>query len=47
MKGGFKEEEKPFLSLAGLNVKLRAAGLDSVKSMPMIQFNQGPNGSSV
>lgn len=42
MKGGFKEEEKPFLSLAGLNLKLRAAGLDSVKSMPMIQFNQGP-----
>lgn len=41
MKGGFKEEEKPFLSLAELNVKLKAAGLDSVKGMPMIQFNQG------
>lgn len=42
MKGGFKEEEKPFLSLAELNVKLKAAGLDSVKGMPMIQFNLGP-----
>jgi dipeptidyl-peptidase-4 len=43
MKGGSEEEEKPFLSLAELNVKLRAAGLDSVKGMPMIQFNQGPD----
>ncbi|MES2456751.1 MAG: DPP IV N-terminal domain-containing protein [Bacteroidota bacterium] len=41
VKGSFKEEEKPFLTLGQLNVKLKAAGLDTAKSMPFIQFNQG------
>jgi len=41
MKGSFKEEEKPFLSLLQLNIKLKAAGLDTANMMPFIQFNQG------
>jgi len=41
VKGSFKEEEKPFFTLGQLNVKLKAAGSDTAKSMPFIQFNQG------
>jgi dipeptidyl-peptidase-4 len=41
VKGSFKEEEKPFLTLGQLNVKLKAAGLDTAKLMPFVQFNQG------
>ncbi|TKC03899.1 S9 family peptidase [Pedobacter frigoris] len=41
ISGNFKDkEEKSFLSLTQLNQKLSAAKLDSVKMMPMIQFNQ-------
>ena len=30
----------PFLTLEGLNQKLKAAGVEEVKAMPVIQFNQ-------
>ncbi|WP_316815832.1 S9 family peptidase [Pedobacter nyackensis] len=45
--------DKPFLTLTQLNQKLRAAQKDTLKMLPMIQFNQGPawilnlNGSKV
>lgn len=35
------KEESSFLSLEQLNEKLKAAGLDAAKMMPMVQFNQG------
>ncbi|MBB2150845.1 S9 family peptidase [Pedobacter gandavensis] len=42
MSGSFKgKEEHALLSLAQLNQKLKAAQQDTLKSMPMIQFNQG------
>ncbi|WP_316747355.1 S9 family peptidase [Pedobacter gandavensis] len=42
MSGSFKaKEEKAFLSLAQLNQKLRTAQQDTLKAMPVIQFNQG------
>ncbi|WP_316842360.1 S9 family peptidase [Pedobacter gandavensis] len=42
MSGSFKaKEEQAFLSLGQLNQKLRAVQQDTLKSMPMIQFNQG------
>lgn len=46
-------EDKPFLTLTQLNQKLKAAQQDTLKMLPMIQFNQGPewilnlNGSKV
>ncbi|WP_316793908.1 S9 family peptidase [Pedobacter frigoris] len=41
MSGNFKDkEEKNFLSLTQLNQKLKSAQLDTLKAMPMIQFNQ-------
>jgi dipeptidyl-peptidase-4 len=41
VRGNFKSpEEKSFLSLADLNQKLKTAGIDSVTTMPMIQFNR-------
>jgi len=43
IKGGFNEKEVPFLTLAQLNSKLKAAGLDTAKAMPAIQFNQTPD----
>lgn len=45
--------DQPFLSLAQLNQKLRAAQKDTLKMMPLVQFNQGPawilnlNGSKI
>lgn len=45
--------DKPFLTLTQLNQKLRTAQKDTLKMMPMVQFNQGPewilylNGSKV
>eukprot|EP01133_Synstelium_polycarpum_P013984 gene13984-16488_t len=40
--GDFKsKEEKNLLSLEQLNQKLKAAGQDTLKNMPTIQFNQG------
>jgi len=47
------KEDQAFLSLTQLNQKLKAAGQDTVKQMPSIQFNQGAdwilnlNGSKV
>ena len=42
VSGNFKREEAAeFLTLAQLNQKLKAAGLDTAKTMPMLQFNQG------
>jgi dipeptidyl-peptidase 4 len=40
VKGNFQSAEQTFLSLADLNKKLRAAGLDTVSNMPVIQFNR-------
>jgi dipeptidyl-peptidase-4 len=36
------KEDQPFLTLTQLNQKLSAAQKDTLKMMPMIQFNQGP-----
>ena len=54
MNGNFKsQQEHQFLSLAQLNQKLKPFQKDTLKSMPVIQFNQGPdwiltvNGSKV
>lgn len=47
------KEDQPFLTLTQLNQKLKNAKKDTLKMMPMIQFNQGPewilnlNGSKV
>lgn len=41
VRGGLKTTEQPFLSLADLNQKLRIAGVDTVASMPAIQFDKG------
>ncbi|ACU03457.1 S9 family peptidase [Pedobacter heparinus] len=47
------KEDQPFLTLTQLNQKLRNAKKDTLKMMPVIQFNQGPewilnlNGSKV
>jgi len=41
VRGNFKTGEQPFLSLADLNQKLRIAGVDTVSSMPVIQFDKG------
>ncbi|HET9826532.1 MAG TPA: hypothetical protein VFP87_14430, partial [Chitinophagaceae bacterium] len=41
VRGGFKTTERPFLSLADLNQKLKTAGADTATSMPAIQFNKG------
>lgn len=47
------KSDEPFLSLTQLNQKLKSAGQDTLKAMPMVQFNQGPdwilnlNGSKV
>lgn len=35
--------DKPFLTLTQLNQKLKAAQQDTLKMLPMIQFNQGPS----
>lgn len=35
------KEDRPFLTLTQLNQKLRTAQKDTLKMMPMIQFNQG------
>lgn len=44
MTGNFKSKaEQPFLSLTQLNGKLKAAQKDTLKAMPFIQFNQGPD----
>lgn len=40
VKGNFKTDEQPMLSLQQLNQKLTAAGKDSLTAMPAIQFNQ-------
>ncbi|RZM26965.1 MAG: S9 family peptidase [Pedobacter sp.] len=41
-RGNFKSQtEQPFLSLGQLNAKLATAGLDTLKNMVMVQFNQG------
>jgi dipeptidyl-peptidase-4 len=40
VKGNFQSAEQTFLSLADLNQKLKAAGSDTVTSMPNIQFNK-------
>lgn len=41
ISGNYKDkEEKTFLSLTQLNQKLSAAKLDTLKVMPMVQFNQ-------
>ncbi|WP_214229133.1 DPP IV N-terminal domain-containing protein [Pedobacter sp. B4-66] len=54
MSGNFKtQQEQQFLSLAQLNQKFKSLQKDTLKSMPFIQFNQGPdwvltiNGSKV
>jgi len=54
LKGGAKtKEDQTFLTLTQLNQKLSAAKKDTLKAMPMIQFNQGAdwilnlNGSKV
>ncbi len=39
MKGSINGKEHPFLSLLQLNARLRAAGIDTMKAMPAIQFN--------
>ena len=41
VRGGLKTTEQPFLSLADLNRKLRIGGVDTVTSMPAIQFDKG------
>lgn len=44
MSGNFKaQEEQQFLSLAQLNQKLKSFQKDTLKAMPFIQFNQGPD----
>jgi dipeptidyl-peptidase-4 len=40
MKGQFDGEEQPVLTLTELNKKLRAARLDTAKSMPAVQFDK-------
>ncbi|MBB5439064.1 dipeptidyl-peptidase-4 [Pedobacter sp. AK017] len=54
LRGNAKsKEDQPFLTLTQLNQKLRNAKKDTLKMMPVIQFNQGPewilnlNGSKV
>jgi dipeptidyl-peptidase-4 len=42
VKGNFQSAEQTFLTLGDLNQKLKAAGSDTVSSMPNIQFNIGP-----
>lgn len=37
------KEDQAFLTLTGLNQKLRTAQRDTLQVMPMIQFNQGPD----
>lgn len=44
MQGNFtSKKDEPFLTVAQLNQKLKAAGLDSVATMPPISFNQSAN----
>ncbi len=44
MKGNVKTgADQPFLTLTELNQKLRSAKADTLKIMPIIHFNQGPN----
>jgi dipeptidyl-peptidase-4 len=44
MTGNFKaQQEQQFLSLAQLNQKLKSFQKDTLKAMPFIQFNQGPD----
>lgn len=44
MSGNFKtQQEQQFLSLAQLNQKLKSFQKDTLKAMPFIQFNQGPD----
>jgi dipeptidyl-peptidase-4 len=40
VRGNLNSAEQPFLTLAQLNQKLRAAGRDTAKVMPAIQFNR-------
>ena len=40
VRGNFKNNEIPFLSLEQLNQKLKTAGSDTASSMPDIKFNQ-------
>lgn len=40
VRGNFKTNETPFLTLEQLNQKLKASGNDTFKVMPQIQFNQ-------
>ena len=40
VRGNFKANETPFLSLEQLNQKLKTAGSDTAAAMPVIQFNQ-------
>lgn len=43
VRGNFKsKEDTPFLTLAQLNEKLKAAGASELKAMPGIQFNKSP-----
>lgn len=44
LSGNMKtKDDQPFLTLTQLNQKLRAAQSDTLKMMPMIQFNLGPD----
>jgi len=43
VKGDFKGAEQPFLTLGQLNARLKSAGADTLKSMPVVQFDQGPD----
>jgi dipeptidyl-peptidase-4 len=40
VRGNFKANETPFLSLEQINQKLKAAGIDTSSTMPLVQFNQ-------
>src|SRR4051812_9327124 len=40
VRGNIKNGEQSFLTLKQLNEKLKAAGLDTLTSMPSIQFNK-------
>jgi dipeptidyl-peptidase-4 len=42
VKGNFKTNETPLLSLDQLNQKLKSSGIDTAAAMPDIQFNQSP-----
>lgn len=54
MSGNFKSKaDQPFLTLSQLNQKLKTAQKDTLKAMPFIEFNKGPewiiylNGSKI